>query len=121
MPLVEAALNAMATELISLATHVAVHEGDPGTTGANPADSARQAADWSAPANGDFDLDSELAFTGGGASSPATHIGLWSSAGTGTPPTGGTFYGGAPLTGDQEFNAAGEYTVTNVTVNGSSS
>ena len=32
----------------------------------------------------------------------------------------GTFYGFVALTGDQTFNSAGEYTITSLTVNGSS-
>lgn len=35
--------------------------------------------------------------------------------------TGGTFYGNDPLTGDQAFNAAGEYNITANTITGSSS
>jgi len=34
--------------------------------------------------------------------------------------TAGTFYGYDALTGDQAFNAAGEYSITSLTVNGSS-
>lgn len=50
-----------------------------------------------------------LEFTGG-PSDPATHLGVWSAQ------TEGTFRGAAPLSGDQTFNAAGEYAVTAITL-----
>ena len=37
-------------------------------------------------------------------------VSYWNGAGTGTPPTGGTYYGGGVPTGDLAANAAGEYT-----------
>lgn len=49
------------------------------------------------------------AFTGGAASGPATHVSVWS---------GTTYRGGFALTGDTSFNAAGEYTVTSITITG---
>lgn len=55
-----------------------------------------------------------LAFTGA-AGAGATNVLLFdSSAGT-------TFYGFKALTGDQAFNAAGDYNVTSLTITGSSS
>lgn len=44
----------------------------------------------------------------------ATHALFFSAS------TGGTFYGFDPLTGDQAFNAAGEYDITALTITGSS-
>ncbi len=44
----------------------------------------------------------------------ATHALLFSAS------TGGTFYGYDALTGDQAFNAAGEYEITALTITGSS-
>lgn len=116
--LVDNALNAMANELASLITHIGIHTADPGTTGTSPADSARQAVTWDAASGGDISLAGPENFTGGAASGAAEFVGLWGSAGTGTPPTGGTFYGSFALVGDQTFNAAGEYTVNDVTING---
>ena len=49
------------------------------------------------------------AFTGGAASGACTHVSVWS---------GTTYRGAFALTGDQAFNAAGEYTVTSVTITG---
>jgi hypothetical protein len=58
-------------------------------------------------------LTGPIDFEGGAASGAATHLGFWSA------PTGGVFYGFVPLTGDQSFNAAGEYTVNSISLNGS--
>jgi hypothetical protein len=44
----------------------------------------------------------------------ATHALFYSAS------TAGTFYGYDALTGDQTFNAAGEYSITSLTVTGSS-
>lgn len=122
MPLSDAALNAMANELASLATHAQLHTGDPGSAGtSNVALPSRQAIVWDAAANGDISMTGVENFTGGAASGPCTWVSIWSAAGSGNPPTGGTFYGRFQLTGDQTFNAAGEYTLTDITINGSSS
>lgn len=53
------------------------------------------------------------AFTGAAAAA-ATNALFFSAA------TAGTFYGFKALTGDQAFNAAGEYSITALTVTGSS-
>jgi hypothetical protein len=53
------------------------------------------------------------AFTGS-AGAGATHALFFSAA------TSGTFYGFDALTGDQAFNASGEYNITALTITGSS-
>lgn len=113
-------LNVMADGLRAVATHLSLHSADPGSTGTNHTNHGRVAASWPAASGGSLTI-SNKAFTGGTANGAVTHVGLWSAAGTGTPATGGTFYGGFPLTGDQTSNAAGEYTITSLTINGSSS
>lgn len=113
MALLDSLLNVGATAMGNVATHLAIHTADPGATGLNPAASARVAASWPAPSGGDLVITNK-AFTGGAANGPATYVGLWSAV------TGGTFYGSVQLTGDQTFNSAGEYTITSLTVNGSS-
>jgi hypothetical protein len=107
MPVTTATLDSLASHFAGLATHLALHTADPGANGANPSAAARVAANWSAPSNGVV-TSTNRAFTGGAASGPVTHIGYWSAA------TGGTFRGSRVLTGDNTFNAAGEYTVTSV-------
>jgi hypothetical protein len=113
MPLTDAALDVMANALKSAATHASLHSANPGTNGANETSAARQAIAWDGPTSGgDLSLTGTEAFTGGAASGAVTHVGLWSAA------SGGTFYGGFALTGDQTFNAAGEYTLTEITITG---
>lgn len=107
MALVSATLNSLATSFGALATHLSLHTADPGTTGANTATSARVPAAWGAASAGKVTATNK-AFTGGAASGTVTHVGYWSAL------TGGTFCGSRALTGDNTFNAAGEYTVTSV-------
>lgn len=96
-------------------THMAIHTAQPDATGSNQSSAGRQAITWVTAANGDLVITADLAFTGGAASGAATHIGFWSAV------TAGTFYGWLALTGDQTFNAAGQYTVTAVTITGTAS
>jgi hypothetical protein len=93
-----------------------LHTGDPGGSGtSNETSAARQAITWSAAtADGDFGLSAALNFTGVAASGAVQYLSLWS-----TSTTGGTHYGNFALTGDQTANAAGEYTVTALNLNGS--
>lgn len=115
MALTNATLQSLGNSLAGLCTHVSLHTSDPGSTGANESSAARQAVTFSVDADGDLTLPAALNFTGGAASGPCTFVGLWSAS------TAGTFRGGFALTGDQTFNAAGEYTVTALTINGTSS
>lgn len=111
MALTDATLQALGNELASLITHLSLHTAAPDGTGSNQSAAARQAVTWSVDADGDLTLSAAVAFTGGAASGACTHVGLWSAS------TGGTFRGSYALTGDQTFNAAGEYTVTALTIN----
>ena len=113
MPLNDTLLNVGADAMRAAATYIALHTANPEPTGTNPATSARVLASWPSASGGDLVI-SNKAFTGGAANGPCTYVGLWSAI------TGGTFYGSAQLTGDQTFNSAGEYTITSLTVNGSS-
>lgn len=115
MPLNDTLLNIGNAAMQSAATHLAIHTAQPNASGSNPAASARQPITWVTAANGDMIATVDLAFTGGAASGAATHVGFWSAL------TGGTFYGWLPLTGDQTFNAAGEYLVTDITITGTAS
>lgn len=110
MPLNSAGKNAAASGVTAVAGYLSLHTGDPGTTGTNAATSARQAIAWGSPSNGVVSITTAENFTGGAASGPCTHFGIWSAV------SGGTFYGGGPLTGDQTFNASGEYTVDSITL-----
>ena len=113
MPINDALLNVGAGAMRTAASHLSIHTALPNASGSNESTAARKPANWGAVSgSGDFTA-TNIAFTGGAASGPATHVGLWSAV------TGGTFYGYFPLVGDQTFNAAGEYTVTSVSLDGS--
>jgi hypothetical protein len=115
MPLTDATLNLMGVYLTTIATHLTLHSADPGTTGTNlVTTAARIAAVWAVDADGDLSLSSAAPFTGAAATTAVTWCGLWSAL------TVGTFRGGFLLTGDQTTNAAGEYTITNLVINGTS-
>src|SRR4051794_20693424 len=113
MPLNDALLTIGAQAMEDAVDLLSIHTAQPDATGSNESSAAKVAAVWDTAANGDMLLNADVAFTGGAASGSATHVGLWDAAGT-------TFYGYFPLTGDQTFNAAGEYTLTQITVAGSS-
>lgn len=90
MPLTDATLQAAGTEVASLISHMSLHNGDPGTTGANEISGggyARQAVTFNVDADGDLTLAATASFDGT-ASQAVTHVGLWSAS------SGGTFRGG---------------------------
>jgi hypothetical protein len=112
MALNDTILNIGNAAMQAAMTHAAIHTAEPNGSGSNESTAGRQAITWVTAANGDLVATVDLAFTGGASSGPATHIGFWSAS------TSGTFYGWLPLTGDQTFNAAGEYTLTGITITG---
>ncbi|MBO0676790.1 hypothetical protein JRC04_04860 [Mycolicibacterium sp. S2-37] len=117
MALSNAAMTLAANALRSGITHAQLHSAVAGGAGtSNVTSAARQAVTWAAASgDGDFGLASALNFTGGAASGAVYSVTLWSAS------TSGTFYGEFPLTGDNTFNAAGEYTVSSLNLNGSAS
>lgn len=115
MSLNDTLLNIGATAMQAAATHASIHTAEPNASGSNESTAARQAITWEAAAGGDMAFVDDLDFTGGASGGAATHIGFWSAS------SGGTFYGWLALTGDQTFNAAGEYTVTAGTITGTAS
>jgi hypothetical protein len=114
MAFTTAVLNAAVDGATAILGFASLHTADPGGTGANEVAGGgytRIAAVWD-PATGAIGaLDAALNFSGP-ANGAATHIGFWSAI------SAGTWRGGEALTGDQTFNAAGDYTVTAVTVTG---
>lgn len=113
MPFNDALLTIGAQAMTDAVDLLSLHSAQPDATGSNETTATRQTPTWDTAANGDLILTTDEAFTGGTASGACTHVGLWNAAGT-------TFYGYFALTGDQTFNAAGEYTLTAITVTGSS-
>lgn len=109
-------LNIGSAAMQAAATHAQLYTAEPnaaGTTAVSAA--ARQAVTWVTAANGDMIITADVPFTGGAASGPCTHIGLWSAV------SSGTFYGYFALTGDTAFNSAGEYIFTGLTITGTAS
>jgi hypothetical protein len=115
MALNDTILNIGNAAMQTAITHAQIHTAQPDAAGSNAASSSRQAITWITAANGDLVATADLSFTGGASSGAATHIGFWSAS------SSGTFYGWQVLTGDQTFNAAGEYTVTGITITGTAS
>lgn len=111
----DTALNIGNAAIQTAITHASIHTATPNSSGSNESTAARKAITWVTAANGDLVATVDLAFTGGATSGPATHVGFWSAS------SSGTFYGYLALTGDQTFNAAGEYTVTDITITGTAS
>jgi hypothetical protein len=110
----DAALNVGAAAIAAAYPYLSIHTSGAVTSSANESTAARVAAAWPAPTTGDLVIVAAKNFTGGAANGAAIRVGYWSLA------TGGTYGGGALLTGDQTFNAAGEYTITGVTENATS-
>src|SRR5690554_5224042 len=110
MALNDSILNIGNAEMQTTMTHMSTHTAEPNGSGSNEGTGTRQSITWETAASGDMVITTDLEFTGLAASEAVTHIGFWSAQ------TDGTFYGFLPLTGDQTANAAGEYTVTGVTI-----
>lgn len=109
----DTALNIGNAAIQAVITHAQLHTAEPNAAGTtNLTSAARQAITWVTAANGDMIVTADAAFTGGAASGACTHVSLWSAV------TSGTHYGYYALTGDQTFNAAGEYTLTGITITG---
>lgn len=112
MALNTAVLQLGAAAIAAAITRMSIHTAQPDATGSNLSTAAKQPCTFTA-SGGNITLSATVNFTGGAASGPATYVGLWDTAGT-------TFYGAYPLTGDQTFNAAGAYSVTALSLTGSS-
>lgn len=111
---VDAALNVGANAIAAAYPYLSLHTAGAVSVSTNESTAPRVAAGWTSAVTGDISV-SNKAFTGGTANGPCIRVGYWSAA------SGGTYGGGCLLTGDQTFNAAGEYTVTSIVENGSSS
>jgi hypothetical protein len=102
-----AALNALA----ALITHVSLHTGDPGGTGASEVTGgayARKSVTWAAASAGAVAISGTPVFDVP-AGTTITHVGLAGHL------TASTFYGEADIT-DEAFGGAGTYTLTSLTI-----
>jgi len=113
----DAAMVVGANAMKAVMTYAQLHSAAAGPSGtANLCASTRRAITWSAATgNGDFGLGAQLNFTGGAASAPVFSVTIWSAS------TSGTLYGEFILSGETAFNAAGEYSVTSLNLDGSAS
>lgn len=114
MALNNAAMVVAADALRGALGKMRLHSGDPGAAGtSNETTATAQSVSWSAATNdGDFGLSATINFTGVAANGACQYVSLWNSANT-------TWYGNFQLSGDQTANAAGEYSVTALNLNGS--
>lgn len=110
MPLADSVLDDAADGAVATLAFAQIHTADPEPSGANESTATRQAITWNAATGTIASANATLAFTGGASSGPATYMGFWTLA------SGGTFLGSRAMTGDQTFNAAGEYNITSLDV-----
>ena len=118
--LADATLTIAGTAIGDSITHFQLHSADPGAAGTTSPLGTRVANTGSVDSDGDITW-TNIAFTGLAANQAVSWVSYWLGAGTGTPATGGTYRGKMQLTGDTTANAAGEYTVTSITENGTAS
>lgn len=119
MPLATAAKNLMLNALAGVnpalsATHMSLHTGDPGATGANEVTGGspayqRRAITWNTASSGNLDDASVPAFDIP-PSTTLSHFGLWSAS------SGGTFLGGDALSTTETYGAQGTFTVSDLDV-----
>lgn len=114
MALNNTAKNLMLDALGAVVGYVSLHTASPGTTGANEVTGgspayARKAVTWNAASAGDLDNNANPVFDVP-AGVTVTHYGLWSAL------TGGTFYGGDPLSAEESYGNQGTYTLTDLDV-----
>lgn len=108
----DAALDVGMDAIVAAYPYLGLHTSGAASVSTNESTASRVAASWTSN-TGDASVSSKN-FTGGAANGACIRVGYWSLA------TGGTFGGGSLLTGDQTFNAAGEYTITSIAENTSS-
>lgn len=88
-------------------THISLHTGDPGTTGADEVTGgsyARVAVTLGAASSGTKSNTNALAFNVP-AGTTITHVGAWDAS------SSGTFRAGGALSASQEFATGGTYTI----------
>lgn len=108
MALSDAALVVGATAIKNAITHMQLHSGARGAAGTTNQIGTRVASTGSVDGDGDITWTT-IAFTGLSANQAVAEVSYWTAS------SGGTYEGGATLTGDATANSAGEYTVTSIT------
>jgi hypothetical protein len=115
MPLDDPALQTAGNAIDGVLTHMRLHSADPGTTETSALGSGRVACAFTSDADGDLTLDATVNFTGLGANATVAFVTLWNAS------TAGIRQGKFAVTGDTTANAAGEYSITALTLTGTSS
>lgn len=116
MPLTDAGMVLAANALRAGMAAAQLHSADPGIDGVGLEVAGRNAITWNAATgNGDFDLAAAVNLTGLTPGQAVTYVSFWSQVAA-----GGTCYGVYQTQGDQAANAAGEYTLAEHTMDGSS-
>lgn len=115
MPLNDNGKNVALGGLAAVAGFASLHTANPNPSGGNEVTGgspayARKAITWNTPNAGNLDSSNAPVFDIP-AGTTVTHFGLWSAA------TGGTFYGGEPLSAPETFTGQGTYTLTDADVN----
>lgn len=105
--------NAMLNHFATLVTHVSLHSGDPGDTGANEISGgspayARKSITWAAASGGALDSSNAPVFDVPG-SVTVSRVGMFSAL------TGGTFHGFGSIT-PETFASQGTYTLDDLDV-----
>ena len=107
-----AAIQIGSAAIAAVLDTVKLHTGDPGAAGTSNTTTAGSGAATFSSTSGVITLDAPVDFTGGAASGACTWVSVWDAT---------VHYGNYQLTGDQTFNAAGEYTLDSLTITGSAS
>jgi len=115
MPLDDAALQDAGNAIDAGISHMRLHSADPGSGETSALGSGRIACAFTSDADGDLTLDATVNFTGLGAGATVAYVTLWSAS------TSGTRKGKFAVTGDSTANAAGEYSITGLTITGTAS
>jgi len=110
----DAALVVAANAVDGVISHMQLHSGARGASGTSNVIGTRVAVNGTVDGDGDITW-TNVAFTGLGANQAVAEVSYWSAS------SGGTYYGGASITGDANANAAGEYTLTSVAENSTAS
>ena len=115
MGLNNAAMVVAAEALQDVLLYAQLHSAAAGGSGtSNVTAAARLPISWTTPtSDGDFGLDAPLNFAGGASAGAVYSVTLWDAS------TSGNYWGEFVLAGDTAFNAAGEYAVTALDLNGS--
>lgn len=108
MPLDTTALHGETQFLISNAKLLRLHSADPGTGNSNTTTAGDQGITFVDDGNGNLTVTG-VAFTGGAPNGPVTWVSIWNGNAT-------VRYGKSQLTGDQAFNAAGQFVLDSLTI-----